>query len=182
MTVNLVSITGAEPDTLDDIKNFLRVDHTDEDILINSLMITARESSEQFLQRSIVEKQYELILDEFKQEIKIPLPPLKSVDSITYQNENNETVTFTDYEVDTNSRIGKVHIKSFPNENLYFSGAVKVTFTAGYATVAEPMKQAIKLFVSHYYENREMVVTTGAQVAKMPFSAEALLYPYRVWL
>jgi hypothetical protein len=42
------------------------------------------------------------------------------------------------------------------------------------------IKQALKLLIGHWYENRETVIT-GTISTALPFAAEALLAPYRVY-
>ena len=52
--------------------------------------------------------------------------------------------------------------------------------TATRATnVPEPLRQAIRLLVAHWYENRG-IVAAGGEVAVLPQSVAALIAPYRV--
>jgi uncharacterized phiE125 gp8 family phage protein len=58
--------------------------------------------------------------------------------------------------------------------------AVRVTATYGYgaaSAVPEAIKQAMKLMVSHWYQNREAVAT--GSMAEMPMAVMALLSPFR---
>jgi hypothetical protein len=53
--------------------------------------------------------------------------------------------------------------------------------------VPEPIRAAIKLLVGHLYEHRELAyesVYAARSLTAMEFSADALLWPYRVlrWL
>ena len=57
--------------------------------------------------------------------------------------------------------------------------AVRCRFVAGYSTAPEPIKQAIKILISHWFEAREPVVI-GATVNSVPMSVNALAYPYQV--
>jgi len=45
--------------------------------------------------------------------------------------------------------------------------------------VPEPLRQAIRLLVAHWYENRGLIAS-GGEVAALPQSAAALIAPYRV--
>ena len=54
--------------------------------------------------------------------------------------------------------------------------AIRVRFVAGYDSVPEPLKQAIAMLVTHWYENREPV---GKAMDNIPMTVEALISPYR---
>src|SRR5260370_37534039 len=54
-----------EPVALDDLKNFLRVDISDDDAMIEGMGIAARELCESFTRRSFVQKGYKQVLDSF---------------------------------------------------------------------------------------------------------------------
>lgn len=112
---------ACEPISLDEAKNFCRVDIDDDDDLIGSLIIGAREVCEKYCRRSFVQKGYKQTLDSFpyfvdtvmsqlafppsyyslprysttlwnySQMIKLFRPPLVSVDRITYVSANDQT-------------------------------------------------------------------------------------------
>lgn len=66
MTTLQVEIAPAvEPITLTDAKNFLRVEISDDDVLIGYLITAAREACEAFTNRSFVNKGYIMCLDSF---------------------------------------------------------------------------------------------------------------------
>ena len=59
--------------------------------------------------------------------------------------------------------------------------AITVRAVMGYASasaVPYPLKQAMKLLIGHWYENREAVVV-GQVPMEVPLAAEALISPYR---
>ena len=62
MTVTDGTIIGAttEPITLQQAKNWLRLDHTDDDARITSLITTARQRAEKYLRRDILPKNREV--------------------------------------------------------------------------------------------------------------------------
>ena len=45
--------------------------------------------------------------------------------------------------------------------------------------VPEPLRQAIRLLVAHWYENRGLVAT-GTTIAVLPATVAALIAPYRM--
>lgn len=127
--------------------------------------------------------------------IRVPLPPLQSVTSIGYVDSAGATQTLaaSKYTVDTASlpaRIVPVYGETWPSTRDEVD-AVTVRFVAGYAgdgaspedlraNVPTAIKQAIKILVAEAYQHREASVV-GQAVAAMPFAAQALLAPYRVW-
>jgi uncharacterized phiE125 gp8 family phage protein len=46
------------------------------------------------------------------------------------------------------------------------------------SNVPEPIRQAIRILVAHWHENRAIVA--GAEVAPVPSNAAALMAPYRM--
>jgi uncharacterized phiE125 gp8 family phage protein len=183
MNIRVILPATQEPISLGDVKLYLRVDHDDEDTLIQSLIKVAREHTEAFTRRSIAVQTFELIVDEFPKRLKVPRPPLALIESVQYRDRHGQTQTLdpADYSVDTDSEPGVIHFHNRPGD-LFPSGAVRVRFQAGYdaETLPEPIKQAIMLLVNHLYEKRTPVI--DGSISQVPFTFEALLWPYRVWL
>src|SRR5690554_6904374 len=117
MTWALVRVTqpAEEPVTLVEAKTHLRVDATDEDALISSLIASAREHVEAFQLRALVTQTWRLSLDRFPRGrvIRLPRPPLQSVTSITYTDPGGaqQTLSNTLYDVDTDSEPGRIVLK-----------------------------------------------------------------------
>jgi len=186
------AVTRREPLSLGDVKLHLRVD-LDDDIegeLINSLITTAREYCEGFQRRAYLTQTQELWLDSFPSVdyIKLPLPPLQSVTHIKYYGTDDTEYIFTsdDYFVDTKSEPGRVSLgygKTWPSTTLRPANGVNIEYVAGYGDAAsdvpEKVRQAILLLISHWYENREAVSTSGAIPKEIPFSVESLLWQDR---
>src|SRR5579859_7873752 len=61
----IVAPPKVEPVLLDDMKNFLRVDISDDDAMIEGMITAAREMCESFTRRSFVQKGYRQSLDAF---------------------------------------------------------------------------------------------------------------------
>lgn len=112
--------------------------------------------------------------------------PVQAVTGITYIDANGVTQTLSPsaYIVDTDAepaRIAPAYSTPWPVTRAQ-QGAVNVTYTAGYGDTADTVplaiKQALKILVSHFYENREPSV--AGNVSPVMLSAEALMYMYRV--
>jgi uncharacterized phiE125 gp8 family phage protein len=159
-----------------DVKRHLRVDHLDDDVLIDSLIIAARQYVEQGYNRALLPQTLAMKLDSFPLRtnvIYIPRAPLTAVTSITYFDVANisRTLAATNYDVDVDSYRGRVSLAfaNFWPPTYYRPNAVTVNFTAGYADAASvpaPIKQAMLLLISDMYENRGSIVTgtTSSQI------------------
>ena len=149
-----------------------------------------------FLGRALVTQIWDLVLDEFPtSEIKIPLPPLISIDSVRYDDTagDEQTVSSLDYYVDNSSEPGWiVPVTSWPS-TIDAVNSVRIRFTAGYTpdtSVSPPdqaanipfnIKAGLLLLIGNLFENREENVA-GTIANKLPFGVDALLRPYRLQL
>src|SRR5262245_36909533 len=114
MALLLIDGPPAPVITLDEMKDYLRVVDDDEDDLIEGFISAVTqhlEGRDGWLGRSFVTQTWELSLDCFpRREIRIPLPPLQSVDSVKYDDVNGveQTLSPSLYTVDTRSVPGWV--------------------------------------------------------------------------
>ena len=190
MNLKVITAPTVEPISLEEAKLFLRVDHDEEDDLIEALIGAARGHCEDYQRRTIAETTYQLTLDEFPKEkfIKLPNPPLKSVLSVTYTDEEGTVNTFStdNYIVDSDSEPGRIALKEgkeWATDTLQPVGGVKIQFTAGYGTGLIPKQtlQAMKMLVGLYYENREAYAIGNVAGVAIPFGVDALLWGHRSW-
>ena len=184
MSLQLTIPPAVEPVTLDDAKAHLRVDTTDDDALITSLISAARARAEWHTGRAFVTQSWTLWLDVSPCNgiVEIPLPPLQSVASVTaYAMDDSATVLdAASYQADTASSPARLTLKpnAAPPAALRRINAIAVAFTAGYgdagSDVPAPVREAILKIVANFYVNR------GDAAAVTPAEALALLAPYRI--
>jgi uncharacterized phiE125 gp8 family phage protein len=170
------------PVTLAEAKAQLRVLSSDEDTLIGSLIQVATallDGRNGMLGRALVSQAWRMKIDRFPRTIELPLPPLISVQAITYLDTAGDSQTLDPslYIVDTGTYVGRVRpayqaVWPIPQS---IELAVTVDFTCGYgAASAVPMtiKQAMLLLINHWFFNRGSIgaMPEGAQLA-----VEALL-------
>lgn len=198
---------AAEPVTLTEAKAHIRVDITDDDALITSLIVAAREHVESLTRTQFMPATWRLSLDGFppayrlrgafyRQEpegtdIILPRPPLTAVSSIKYYDTSGvlQTASTDLYAAQTDETPGRVTLKYgqiWPDAQ-DIANAVQVLYTAGYSTgsdatvsrsaVPQSIKQAIFLLVGHWYENREAVLT-GSVSKEYEFAVQSLCAPY----
>lgn len=186
---------------------------TDDDAYITGLISAAQTHVENLMQRAMFNQQYLLTLDYFPYPyaatsyfpndrggwyapqywrrfgIKLPYPKVQTVDSITYTNLGNQTVTVdpSTYYLDNNqdlARVTPVYGTYWPYTSTAQSAAIKVTYTSGTwgdgATVNNtpwPVQQAIMMLVSHMYQNRDAAMSIPMK--EMDFSVNALINNYK---
>jgi uncharacterized phiE125 gp8 family phage protein len=182
--VRTVAPTEA-PVTLASAKAHLRVDHSDEDTLIQALIDAAVAHLDGWsgvLGRALVTQTWRQTYDAFEDRLRLPMPAA-SVTSLTYVDADGLTVTLAveAYVLLTDalgSFVEPAHGLTWPGTRDQ-SGAVAVTFTCGEpgSSVPAPIKAAILLMVGDLYANREAVVT-GTIVTSNP-TVDALIAPYR---
>ena len=117
MSLFLVTAPTKEPVSLADAKTHLRVDVDDENDLIASLIVAAREYVETFTHRALVTQTWDLKLDQFPcrgEAIWLPKPPASSVTSITYTATDGTSTTWssalytTDLPTGPTARMGRI--------------------------------------------------------------------------
>lgn len=187
MIVKVVTAPTTEPISLTEAKLHCRVDETADDTLITALITAAREEVERMSYHALMPQTLELVLDRWQMPIVLPYPPLTSVTSIKYVDEDAVEATWasTNYLVSVD-RIPALIVlkpnKELPSVTLYPQEAIRVRYVAGYATAAavpQSLKQAMLLLIGHWYENRENT-TVGAISRDIPFGVDALVRSYRL--
>jgi uncharacterized phiE125 gp8 family phage protein len=193
MTLSLVAAPATEPITTEEAKLQARVDGSEDDALIGSMIMAARQWAEAFTNRAFVTQTWDLLLDDFPacDYIELPKAPLASVSSVSYVDNNGATQSLTqgtDYTVDApagptalRGRVLLAYNASWPSVR-GVRNAVTVRFVAGYgaaAAVPEGIKAALRMLVAELYSQRENTLT-GTLLNEVPFAVKALLYPYRL--
>jgi uncharacterized phiE125 gp8 family phage protein len=174
-------VPAEEPLSLIEAKNHLRVEAPEDDALIAALIAAARDQLEGETSRQLVTATWRLSLDCFPAVIRLPISPVQSVSSIQYLDANEvlQTLSASVYVVDTDrkpARIAPAYGEVWPT-TLPQINAVKVTFVAGYGTpaaVPESIKEALKLMIGHWYENREASIT-GTIVTALPDGIQRII-------
>lgn len=197
--LTLITAPPVEPVTLAEAKAHLRIDHSDEDEMVAALIVAARQhidGKDGWLGRALVTQTWQLALTAFPAGgIRVPLPPLIEVESITYLDTSGATQTLAQaaYQVTGTepAMILPAYGTTWPTTR-WQPEAVKVRFIAGYApgagsptdyreNVPQAIRQAMLLLITHWYENRG--ATTEHTASLLPFAVQALLTPYKVaWL
>jgi uncharacterized phiE125 gp8 family phage protein len=194
--VGLATITppGADPLSLAEAKAHLRVTSTDEDGLIAGYILAAREFVENDTHLKLITQTLDYTIDDgwpcvmvngrLKTRIEFPVKPVASVSSVSYVDTNGavQALSSDQYVLRNN---GPVHFiepaygAAWPDVRSQ-TAAITVRFVAGWelSAVPNPILQALRLLVSHQYENREPM-NIGNIVTPIDLAVEAFLSPYR---
>lgn len=185
MGLQLLTAPTTQPVSLNVAKEHLRIamDDTDLDTEVVRQVRAATARVEKITQRAVAVQSWRLILDRFPRgAILVPMPPLKSVEAITYTDTSgaDHVLDESAYVVNPFGLIGQITPalgKCWPATAAQ-AMSLRVDFTAGYDSVPEDVVSAILLIVGHLDQNRE-AVTTGS-LSVVPLGVDALLSPYCV--
>ena len=149
--------------TADDVKIHLRIDEDVEDSLIADQLEAAEREVESELAIGLLEQTLVLRLRRFPvKRIRLPRPPLTSVTSITYTDNDSVSQTWaaSKYTVNTFETPGEIepaHGESWPTTR-NVPNAVVVTYVAGYAKpedVPQGIRHMILMATGDKYWHRE---------------------------
>lgn len=183
-SLNLITAPVLEPLTAAEVYGHLRiVEDNAEKAYAAALIPAARQWAESRNGMAVLSQTWEMTLDEWWSGVlNVPLPPLQSIVSIKYIDQQGveQTLTPSLYGVITGFPCGQVYWVDgvFPPSNRTVPGGIKIRFIAGSSLVADvptTIRQALLLLIGVWFENREGVVTSGAAPKEIPFAVSALL-------
>jgi uncharacterized phiE125 gp8 family phage protein len=189
MSIKRITQPSAEPVLLADVKAQLSIATADTlvDAIITRRIIEARQWAENFMGRTIMPSNWEIVLDRFPNEVELFYPPATAIVSITYVDTYGVTQTMdsADYYLDEDAVpnwVLPVYGEVWP-DTLDIANAVRVRYTAGYAdaaSVPSPIKEAIMLTIGHWMRYQG-AVEAGVNITRIPNAVECLLTPYKVF-
>ncbi len=183
-----ILLTGpaTEPLSLDEAKIFLRVEHNVDDPLIAALIAAARLHVEAQAQAALITQSWRFTRDGWPCDGRLPVRPgplqtlvaarvfdvqghAQALDTQAFvPDPGASTLSFIPWALPLPGRI---------------AAGIELDVTVGFGDAAsdvpEPLRQAIRLLVAHWYENRGLLADTG-QTAVLPTTVAALIAPYRM--
>ncbi len=170
--------------SLEEVKTHLRVDNDLEDAYLRVLIGAAIDFAENYTKRYIYERPIMMLFDSFpKCPLTLPRFPLQRLIRLSYQKSNGcsavvPRAAYKSLLAVEPPLLLPIHV--WPKNSKKAAGSVRVHAIAGYEKVPLSIKQAILLLCGHFYENREVMRERYVYGQEVPFSASALLYPYKV--
>jgi uncharacterized phiE125 gp8 family phage protein len=187
MPLVMTSPPATEPVTVADAKAHMRIDGSDEDILIASLLLTSRLHIETALRLALITQSWTLRLDRWPpgRDVKLPLSPLRSVDEVRVKNPSGGAVVVAaeSYLVDVASRPARLVWNNVipPIPKVPING-IEIDLTVGFGadgdSVPAPLKHAILMLAAHWYEHRDPA-EIGMDGARIPDAVSNLINPFR---
>lgn len=179
MSLTLITPPAVEPVTLAEAKAHLRIDASDEDVLVSTLITAARARAEWHSGRAFVTQSWLLKLDQIPRDgiITLPLPPLQSVTSLAVTTTDNirSIIDPSRYSVDlTGARV----IFADQPQHLRRYDCIEIAYTAGYgnaAAVPTAIREAILQIIADLYAHR------GDETTIVSKAGQVLLAPYRLF-
>lgn len=187
MAFDIVTAAASEPITLAEAKNFLRVDTSDDDDLINVLITAARQLCEEYTRRILVTSTIDEYFDQFPKNkwnglsnvIYLSRGPVASVTSVKYVDEigSEETIGAANYVVDTISEPARIESTAgwFAAAGVVNQVIVRYVVGSGVSDIPKPLIQGMLLVISDLYDQR------GDRVKRLPTASEYLWNPYRIF-
>lgn len=183
MSAFLLTPPASEPLTLDEAKQFLRVEHDDDDALIASLIVAARTQVETVARCALIAQTWRFVRDAWPAAGRIVLKrgPLLSIAAARVFDGDNEPVAVDvdQFVIDRAGAVIAFPVWALPHPGRRTAG-IEIDAVLGFgeatAHVPEPLRQAVRLLLAHWYENRALGGETGGNV---PAGFAALLAHYR---
>lgn len=188
MTSYLLAGPATEPVTLVEAKAFLRVDGTDEDGFITTLITAARLHVEGTTGRALISQSWRVVCDNWPSDrtVQLPVGPLLSLTTITaYDADDSGTVlALAQFQPETNVAPARLFLPDTLDgvPVLRDRAAIEIDYVAGYGTdlddVPTDLRQAVLSLVGYWFEHRDAVVIAGSG-AVIPSGFDQLIAAYR---
>ena len=193
MSYTVITPASLKALTVQEVKDYLRVDSSDEDTLLGVLIDAATQVAEHYLGRflltTVVEEFYDFFpvyqtgVDPFRGDrniVYLSRGPVQSITSLKYidGNGDEQTVSTDDYRSDLVSEPARIMPEHGWKGTKDTVNAVIVRYICGYTQASDVpanIKVALLLIIGEMYEKRV------DSVHRLPTASEHLLSPYRVF-
>ena len=186
MSALLLVPPSAEPWSVAEAKDFLRVEHDDDDAVIGALIAAARGHVEALTRRALLLQRWRFVLDAWpaRGRLNLRTGPLRSVIAARVFDAagNADSIDVETFVVDAAADIVASPCWALPLPGRLAAGIeldVELGYGAAASDVPDALRHAIRMLVAHWYENRGLAAL-GASAAMLPGGLGALIAPYRV--
>lgn len=200
MSLKRMKILGKEPFDIPYIKAYLRIEHDQDDGLLEGLMKTARSSIEAYTSRALIEQIWEFTvnagfavarsdeayLSQSKSRgdkgLELPRSPFVTLEKDPLLETPYGSKEIKDYRVDTSGRTARIHFGPSAQSLMDGTGKIIICFKAGYEEneLPDSLKQAMLMIIAQLYENRAAANDNPGLVGAFDTNVMLLLRPYQV--
>jgi uncharacterized phiE125 gp8 family phage protein len=185
MSSILLTAPAIEPLSLAEAKAFLRVETPDDDDVIGALIAGSRIHVEAQTRRALITQSWRICVDGWPDGGSLPIlpAPLQSLTAARVYDFDNvaQALDTAAFVLDKGASALIFAPWALPAPGRVAAG-IELDVTVGYGNAAidvpEPLRQAIRLLVAHWYENRGLVAAGTTTV--LPATVAALIAPYRM--
>ena len=185
MQLLLLSRPAIEPLTLADVKNWLKVTDGADDLLLQTLIASARLAVEAATGRLMISQQWRLTLDAWPTggAVDLRLMPVRSVLAVRVMDVSAafKDIPATLYALDAADDRARLIFNAAPPAPACAYGGIQIDLVAGYGDAAaaapEPLRLAMRQLIAFWHANRG---DAEPQPERMPAQIAALLAPYRI--
>ena len=192
-----------EPLSLQEVKDYLRVEDTTDERILQAMIETARRFAEEHMGRSLMSQTINQFIDGYdeledplfegfkkgpfltyyKNYITLARPPVISVSSVSTYNDSDTETTYaaSKYYLDNVREPARIVLRNgetFPT-SLRVANAIKIVYVSGYSSpfsIPEPIRLGMLQHIAHLYEHRGDMYNAVAY----PPSLHKLYSPYVV--
>ena len=172
--INVVALTVA--------KSHIRVEHTDDDALITSLITAAQEMVQKYTGTFLQRTGLTFYSDYFIDFMDLHAGPLLTITSVQYKDTRDATITVSssDYQLDGKGYPARLRLTTIPTDVKDELNAINIQTLSGYDTNDRPqaLVSAMLLIIGHLYENRQDV--TRFKQYEIPLASKYLMEPFRL--
>lgn len=186
--LQLLEAPAAAPVLLAEVKAQLRIEHPDDDLMIDRLIKTAvayTDAKGALGHAMITQKWGQWVNSVPPQYVRLAMGPLIEVTAVKYYDIDGalQTDTLSNYEItgtDFTTQIGPKSGFNWPVTQDR-ADAIRIEYTAGYgvtsASVPETLRHAMMLLIGHWYDNREN--TMMDELSNIPYGFDMLVDMHR---
>jgi uncharacterized phiE125 gp8 family phage protein len=179
--MNRILLEGpaVEPVLLAEAKAHLRLDGSAEDDLVGALIAAARVAVEMEIRRVLIEQRWRALVERWPSTgVILPVSPAIGVDEVRAIDRDGAATVLASEDYEFEAADGSVLLLEPVPEAVCY----EIDFSAGYGSsgldVPQPLRHAIRLLVTHWYEHRSAVIMGDAATAA-PLGWRELVAPYR---
>lgn len=171
--------------TISEAKQFLKIDSSDDDLIVQNCLDAAEIAIENYLEIKINSQVWEFYFNEFPADniLNLPFGPVISVQAFKTIDTSSVEENFTEYLINSYSTEGQlVATGQWPSATLQEVNGIKIEATIGFSAIPKEIKQAVLLILSKFYEQRGDSTQSeffGTQGFTIPNTALVLIEPYR---